>query len=178
MDILIDVLASVRAEIHRRHRRQLACIAERADTDDLYQMTCIKAWAARHKCRGSTPAEVRNWVFTISANECRNLLATHLDAAKRTIRRNANREPHSWEYATRDDPAAKMIAAEQATRERRIARAALRRLPPRRQQVVRLRYLRGWDYPRVAAELGSTVATSRTYVSEGIRQMRELVASA
>ncbi len=175
MDILTEVLEDARDVIHRRHRRQLSCIAERVDTDDLYQTVCQRAWRFRSKCRGRTHEEIRHWVMKIAANECRNLLMRHLSAAKRTVRRHANRAPEVWEYFEEVDPPSRMMETEQFEAERRQAREVLKLVHPRKQQVLKLRYLEGWPYRRIATELGTSVERARGLACVGVKRMRELV---
>lgn len=177
METLTSVLVSLRPEIQRRHRRQIRCIGCRVDSDDLYQATCVKAWRARHKCRGSTPAQLRNWVLKIAANEVRSLLDVHLDRECRSVRRTVG-EPQPWQASYRDNPVDPLIDAETQAEQAKRVKNALRKVMPSRREVVTLRYIERWPHHRIAKRMGVSVDHSRSMACEGMKQVRELVCAA
>ncbi|MCC7334062.1 MAG: RNA polymerase sigma factor [Pirellulaceae bacterium] len=175
MKILAEVLTSVRPVIHRRHRRQLRCIDCRADTDDLYQRVCVRAWRHRDKCRGSTASEIRHWVMAIAANECRELLVEHLDRKRRSLKRTGRIQLKDWDAEYEDDPLTSLIDAETRVERSELLRAALTQIAPLRREVIERLYIDEWPHKRIAERFGIRVDRSRALASLGLKQVRNMV---
>lgn len=175
MKILVEVLEKVRGDIHRRHRRQLRCIDCRADTDDLYQRVCVRAWRHRDKCRGSTAIEIRRWVKKIAANECRTLLVENLDTKRRSLKRTGRIQLKDWDAENEDDPLASLIDAETRVERSELAHAALSQIAPLRREVIERLYIDEWPHKRIAERYGIRVDRSRALASLGLKQVRNMV---
>lgn len=166
----VSVLVEAEPLIKDRYSRMLSSISYRFDTDDLYQVVCQRAYRSQTRCNGKTSSEIRNWIMKIAANACRTAITAHKVSKIRSTRVEKLAVGVSSEEENSIDPS---DGVDLATREAVKAQcghmlACLDRLPKQRQQILRLRYLRGMSYEDIAREMGITECAARTSASQAL----------
>jgi len=129
------------------YRLAVGMLRSEADAEDAVQEAVLKAW--RHFGRFRRDSDLRPWLFTIVANECRGQRRTRWWSV---IRR----------ADTADDIVGEASAGDPATVD---LRRALYHLPHDQRLVLILRYYLDLSYDEVAHTLGisTKAAKSRTY---------------
>lgn len=150
-------------ELFENHHGRLYALAVRMsvagdEATDLVQETFLRAARSRQ----SIPAGVggERWLVRVLVNLCR-------DRYRRRAYRGRRRAEFQPVHTTRSSEAA--FAA------RDTVRAALARLPARRRAVVVLRELEDHDTADIAELLGMSAVTVRWHLSQGRRQLRDLL---
>lgn len=171
---LVAVLVKAERLIKDRYSRMLSSISHRFDTDDLYQVTCVRAVRSHSRCKGTTSSEVLNWVMKIAANQARTAITAHKVSA---IRRVGSEKIAIGKVADdengldpQDSHDAAALLDVRAKCEHMLA--VLERLPRQRQAVLRLRYLDGLSYRQIAERLEITESAARTSVSQALLAAR------
>jgi RNA polymerase sigma factor (sigma-70 family) len=154
----------VRALIDGVYSGALRLTGSRADAEDLTQEAFLRAYRA---LGGYPPDRVRElrlreWVWTIAANLCRN--------------RARSRERHPEEALPAEagmaDPAPGPEAHALAAAGSQALAAHLARLPWAQRSAVVLRHVTALSYEEVAAALGRPVGTVKADVHRGLQQLR------
>ena len=153
----------VRALIDGIYSGALRLTGSRADAEDITQEAFLRAYRAL----GAYPPErirelrLREWVWTIAANLCRN--------------RAPSRERHPEETLGRaagiPDPAPGPEAEVVAASDRERLSALLARLPWAQRSAVVLRHVAGLTYAEIAAALARPVGTVKADVHRGLQQL-------
>ena len=146
-------------ELVRRYSRMVFSVAydilgSEADAREVVQEVFLKAWAKGHTFRGE--AKVSTWLYTIARR-------TALDHLRRLKRR---REVPLEEAG--DPPAP-------SDKRRLILEEAIRRLPPREREAVRLYYQAGLSGREAAEALGVSEGNFRVILYRARRRLRELL---
>ncbi len=154
----------VRALIDGIYSGALRLTGSRADAEDIAQEAFLRAYRAL----GTYPAErirelqVREWVWGIAANLCRN--------------RARSRQRHPVVALPADapvsDPALGPEALALASTGDEVLARHLARLPWAQRSAVVLRHVTGLPYAEVAAALGRPVGTVKADVHRGLQQLR------
>jgi RNA polymerase sigma factor (sigma-70 family) len=154
----------VRALIDGVYSGALRLTGSRADAEDITQEAFLRAYRAL----GTYPAErirelrLREWVWTIAANLCRN--------------RARSRERHPAEAlpgaAPMADPAPGPEAQALASAESRALAEYLARLPWGQRSAVVLRHVTGLSYAEAATALDRPIGTVKADVHRGLQQLR------
>jgi len=175
---LVEVLIEAEPLIKDRYTRMLSSISHRFDTDDLYQVTCQRAYRSIARCQGQTPSEVKNWVMKIAANACRTAITAHKVSKIRATRLEKisvgvvdSDADSSIDPADATDMNANAVIREEC----RHMIACIDRLPKQRQAVLRMRYLESKSYAEIAAELDITETAARTSLSQALSDARSEV---
>jgi RNA polymerase sigma factor (sigma-70 family) len=154
----------VRALIDGVYSGALRLTGSRADAEDLTQEAFLRAYRAL----GEYPPErirelrLREWVWTIAANLCRN----------RARSRERHPEEALFAAAATADPAPGPEAHALAAAGREALAAQLARLPWAQRSAVVLRHVTGLSYEEAAAALGRPVGTVKADVHRGLQQLR------
>ncbi len=154
----------VRALIDGIYSGALRLTGSPADAEDLTQEAFLRAYRAL----GGYPAErirelrLREWVWTIAANLCRN-------RARARQRRPEEALPGEAPFA---DPAPGPEAEAIASAGSEALAAHLARLPWAQRSAVVLRHVTGLSYAEAAAALGRPVGTVKADVHRGLQQLR------
>jgi RNA polymerase sigma-70 factor (ECF subfamily) len=153
----------VRALIDGIYSGALRLTGSRADAEDVTQEAFLRAYRAL----GAYPAErirdlrLREWVWTIAANLCRN--------------RDRSRRRHPEDALPADaavaDPAPGPEAHALASAGDERLAALLVRLPSAQRAAVVLRHVSGLPYAEVASALGRPVGTVKADVHRGLQQL-------
>lgn len=153
------------------------------DADDILEEAFVHVWRHIQDFQPQGPGSFYAWLKKIAQR-------TLLDKikARRTEKRGGGREPA--EFRQRDDSSLasllELVAADTHTpsssaarREaERALRVALAGLPEHYQQVVGLRYLRGFSIPDVAARMGRTEAAVQMLCQRALRKLHDAMGSA
>jgi RNA polymerase sigma-70 factor (ECF subfamily) len=153
-----DLLTRYQAELYRF---ALHLTRNRADADDLYQETLIKAYRAFDRL--DPAANHRAWLYRIATN-------TFLSS-----RRRSNREELLDETDALDVPAAQTdhVARLDARDLLNDVAAFVDRLPDKQRVALILRKYQGLSYDEIAANLQSSPGAARANVHEALRKLRE-----
>jgi RNA polymerase sigma-70 factor (ECF subfamily) len=141
-------------ELDRRHRARLIgalkrMVGNQQDAEDIYQESLLKA-ATRIDAFWSD-GNFYNWLCTIALNQCR-------DDLRRRKRRSVPAGMGAPQTPTRNDPLAQL---EQKELHGKIA-DAIAKLPPRQQQIVRLRLFDSLRYAQIAERIGGDSQTIKS----------------
>lgn len=172
---MVAVMVAAEPVIKQRYERMLSSISHRFDTDDLYQVTCQRAYRSVSRCQGTTPAEVHNWLMKIAANACRTAITAHRTSKVRSTKVEKISIGAANSEGTSLDPSDEGVglSATAAIKEQcQHMLACIDRLPKQRQMVLRLRYLQSKSYSEIAAELDITETAARTSVSQALADAR------
>jgi RNA polymerase sigma-70 factor (ECF subfamily) len=153
-----DMVNRYQTEIYR-YAMQLT--RNRADADDLYQETLIKAFRAFDRLDGT--ANHRAWLYKIATN-------TFL-----TSRRRVNREApldEAAELAIPDEPSDRAASLDARDLLREIS-AFVNLLPAKQRIALILRKYQGLGYREIAANLETTEGAARANVHEAMRKLRD-----
>ncbi|MCR9292062.1 MAG: sigma-70 family RNA polymerase sigma factor [bacterium] len=172
---LIDTLNEVESTIHARFGRRLKMIGARCDTDDLFQMTAVKAFRFIHQCRAETPAQRKHWVLVIARNTAETIITQNYGMTGRSVRKEevaigipTDNSRDGFQPACEADPS----QALQLTEEFGHALSRLDRIPSDQQRALELRFLHSMDYAEIADEMGITENAARLMVSRGAKAVR------
>jgi RNA polymerase sigma-70 factor (ECF subfamily) len=145
------------------YRYALQLTRNRADADDLYQETLLKAFRAFDRLDGA--ANHRAWLYTIATN-------TFLDG-----RRRSNREQPLDEVVEITVPAVQADHAASLDARDLLAEVAVfvDRLPAKQRAALVLRKYHGLGYDEIAAILDSSEGAARANVHEALRKLRERI---
>lgn len=170
----VSVLVEAEPLIKERYSRMLSSISYRFDTDDLYQVVCQRAYRSQSRCKGITTGEIRNWIMKIAANACRTAITAHKISKIRSTRVEKLSVGVSSEEESSIDPSDGVDLATRAVIKAQCGHmlACLDRLPRQRQEILRLRYLRGMAYEEIARQLDITDSAARTSASQALIAVR------
>ncbi|MCU0281422.1 MAG: RNA polymerase sigma factor [Acidimicrobiia bacterium] len=157
----------VRALIDGVYSGALRLTGSRADAEDIAQEAFLRAYRAlgTYEAERIRELRLREWVWTIAANLCRNRA------------RSARRRPTEAldPAAAASDPAPGPEALAVATSGGECLAVQLARLPWAPRSAVVLRHVTGLSYAEVAAALGRPVGTVKADVHRGLQQLRTLL---
>jgi RNA polymerase sigma factor (sigma-70 family) len=143
---------------HGRLPRQMRDLNE---TDDLVQVTLVKALARLDQFESSGPGAFLAYLRQALLNQVRD-----------EIRRHQRRPEHAEIDVELNDPDAPALIERIVGSERvRAYELALAALPKRQQGLVVMRVEFGMSYPEIAAEVGSTPDAVRVMVARAIVQL-------
>jgi RNA polymerase sigma-70 factor (ECF subfamily) len=145
------------------YRYALQLTRNRADADDLYQETLLKAFRAFDRLDGA--ANHRAWLYRIATN-------AFLDG-----RRRSNREQPLDEVVEATVPAAQADHAASLDARDLLAEVAdfVDRLPAKQRAALVLRKYHGLGYDEIAAILDTSEGAARANVHEALRKLRERI---
>jgi RNA polymerase sigma factor (sigma-70 family) len=129
------------------YRLAVGMLRSESDAEDAVQEAVLKAW--RHFGRFRRGSDLRPWLFTIVANECRD-----------------QRRSRWWSVIRRSEAPDELVDATSSVDPETVdLRRALYRLPHNQRYVLILRYYLDLSYEEVAQTLGisTKAAKSRTY---------------
>ncbi len=154
----------VRALVDGVYSGVLRLTGSRADAEDLTQETFLRAYRALGEYPPGRIRELRlrEWVWTIAANLCRN---------RARSRRRHPEEALPAEAALADPAPGPEVHALAAAGSEALA-AQLARLPWAPRAAVVLRHVTGLTYAEIAAALGRPEGTVKADVHRGLQQLR------
>lgn len=160
----------VRALIDGVYSGALRLTGSRADAEDTAQEAFLRAYRAlgTYEAERIRELRLREWVWTIAANLCRN--------RARSARRHPEEELPSEAPAADPDPGPEALAMAASGAE--CLAAQLARLPWAQHSAVVLRHVSGLSYAEVAAALGRPAGTVKADVHRGLQQLRTLLEEA
>ena len=151
-----DYLAYVRARLPALRRTALLLSGDMHQADDVVQETLTKLYA--RWSRAAKADNVDAYVHTI-------LVRAFIDDRRRGW----------WKVRLVGGPPDPEPARESQYEDRETVRAALRRLPPRQQAVLVLRFLCDQPVQEVARILGCSDGTVKSQTSHGLDRLRQLL---
>lgn len=138
----------------------LRALGERSLADDIAQEAVARAIAVLAEGRGETIGDLRAFIYGIA----RHLIADAHRARDRTVALDGVAEP--------PEPRLDALETTIADEERRQVRAALKELPPRDRNILRLCFFEGLDAVAIAARLRESVVTIRKRKSRALERLR------
>ena len=147
------------------HGRLPRHVRDMQETDDLVQVTLVKALGQLDHFESSGPGAFLAYLRQALLNQVRD-----------EIRRHARRPEHSEIDAEINDPDAPALIEQIVGAERvRAYEQALATLPKRQQGLIVMRVEFGMSYPEIAAEVESTPDAVRVMVARAIVQLSKLL---
>ncbi len=161
---------------HLAERRLGGRVAVRVGASDIVQQTFLEAYRSFPQFLGAEEREWAAWLQVILEHNVAGAIRDHALLQKRTVRRE-----QSLDQPARDDsggkqelPAAQSSPSRNARRLEdalRVARA-VGALPEDQQEAVRLRYIEGWDLPRIARHMNRTREATAGLIKRGLQKLR------
>jgi RNA polymerase sigma-70 factor (ECF subfamily) len=144
----------------------------REDASDVVQKALARAYAERAQLLGDTPDQFLAWLVAIVRNVALNTVRAGIAVQKRDARREQPLPVDGPALSAGDS-----TPSRHAVRKEEIVRllAAVDRLPPEEQDVVRLHALEGFSYEKVADQLGTTKDIVRGAWRRGFDRLRALL---
>jgi RNA polymerase sigma-70 factor (ECF subfamily) len=155
----------------------------KVDPSDVVQETFLEAYRHFAQFRGTTEAELVQWLRQILATRLVNLMRRYLDAQGRDVRLEqelAADLDHSSQLfaqglvAPQSSPSHQAMRREQAV----LLAEALEKLPPDYREVLILRHLEGLSFPEVAGRMGRTLNSVKNLWARALAQLRDLLGDA
>lgn len=149
------------------------------DPDDIMQVTFVEAFLRMTQFEGASPESLLAWLRRIARNNLLDAIKG-LECAKRPPPSRRISQPDS-EQSYADLCAALGVTSQTASRAlaaaeaRTLVQAALRRLPPDYQQVIRLFDLEGRSGPEVAASMNRSRAAVFMLLARARDRLREVL---
>ncbi len=186
MERYIDGDRSAFVELHDRLTPRLRgflmrLVRDRATTDDLVQVTLLKAHLARERFRlqsGDPDRAVQAWYFAIARNAAMDHLRAKGRADKRMV--DVGGDAQGAASSLRDhSPNVEEITTDREAEEALVARvqAAIAQLPPGQREVVELHKLRGMSMAEVAQRLQIREGAVRVRAHRGYKALVKLLGS-
>lgn len=163
-DQLVATLKDSMPSIGAMCMRRLQTIQARFDIDDLQQVVAIKALCSRKQLESNDPETAGRWVRKIATNACRTVVAHELTAG-RNITQTVEMGQPQIAYVDEQD----------FSEDLEQIKAALKLIPERQAQALRLRYFEMLDYAIIAERMGGNVNSVRLLVSRGLEAVRGIV---
>lgn len=151
---------------------------------DVVQETFLDAHRAYERFDGRTSQDIRNWLRRILLNNVTDAVRRHRKAAKHRVPggprpTGSARSAGSAGSAGRFSAVARLVDKQPTPRRHAVAReteqamqAALARLTPEYQQVIRLRHHKGLRFAEIARRLGRTESAARKLWTRAVRQLQ------
>jgi RNA polymerase sigma-70 factor (ECF subfamily) len=156
-------------QIVLRYQRPLAHVARsrlgRTDlAEDVVQETflCAFRWLRTYDSRYG----FRTWLWTILINQCARAAQRAGRSQERlaaAVRSHPTEPPHLW-VSAEATPLEGLLARESADRVQQL----LQRLPANQADALRLRFFGGLKFHEIAAALGCSLTTAKTWVRQGL----------
>tara|TARA_B100000945_G_scaffold313045_1_gene308442 strand:+ start:518 stop:1129 length:612 start_codon:yes stop_codon:yes gene_type:complete len=156
-------------------------VRQRVDPSDVIQQTCLDIHRDIDGFRGDHEAEWIGWVRRILENNVNQVIRRHIQAQKRSVRKEAmidkssgaHRLHHTGAVSRESSPSQRAMRGEQAVRLARL----LGKLPVDQREALRLRYLEGKTLRQIAERNGRSEMAVAGLLKRGLRSLRELAGS-
>jgi RNA polymerase sigma-70 factor (ECF subfamily) len=193
----VELLQSARAgdrqalgqllELYRNYLRLLARLQSgrrlrgKADPSDLVQEAFLAAQRTFARFRGTTEAELVDWLRQILASKLVDLARRYLRAGRRDVRlerqladdlEDSSRVLGQALLAPHSNPSDRAVRRERAV----LLADAIKSLPPDYGEVIILRHLEGLSLAEVAARMGRSIDSVKKLWVRGIARLREELA--
>jgi RNA polymerase sigma-70 factor (ECF subfamily) len=171
-------------ELHRpRLRRMVAVrldrrVAARVDPSDIVQEALLDAAARLDDYLRNRPLPFHAWLRWLAADRVADAYRRHVQADRRSVRREQPPLPAESADRLADQLAAAASSPSTGLRRRERAervRAALGRLSERDRDVLALRYLEGLSTAEAAAVLGVTEGATKVRLLRAMQRLRDLL---
>jgi RNA polymerase sigma-70 factor (ECF subfamily) len=151
-----------------RYERPLVAYALRFVHDleaarDIVQDTFVKLHAEMQDDRERVEGHLAQWLFTVCRNRCCDHQRSH----------SVRRKSPSMDLATQPSAAPPPGTSLEQTEIAAQVRAALATLPPRQQEVIRLKFHQGLSYAEIAAVTALSVSNVGFLISTGLATVRQ-----
>ena len=156
-------------------------VRQRVDPSDVIQQTCLDIHRDIDGFRGDHEAQWSGWVRKILENNVNQVIRQHIQAQKRSVRKEAVFDESSAAHDIRStgsasresSPSQRAMRGEQAVR----LAMLLGKLPVDQREALRLRYLEGKTLRQIAATNGRSEMAVAGLLKRGLRSLRELAGS-
>ena len=153
-------------------------VRSRVDPSDVIQQTCLDIHRDIDGFRGAHEAEWIGWVRRILENNVNQVIRRHIQAQKRTVRKEAIVDESSKAHRIRNagpisnesSPSQRVMKGEQAVR----LATLLGKLPKDQREALRLRYLEGKTLQQIADRFERSEMAVAGLLKRGLRNLREL----
>ena len=153
-------------------------VRSRVDPSDVIQQTCLDIHRDIDGFRGAHEAEWIGWVRRILENNVNQVIRRHIQAQKRTVRKEAIVDESSKAHRIRNagpvsnesSPSQRVMKGEQAVR----LATLLGKLPKDQREALRLRYLEGKTLQQIADRFERSEMVVAGLLKRGLRNLREL----
>jgi RNA polymerase sigma-70 factor, ECF subfamily len=136
------------------YRLAVGMLRSESDAEDAVQEAALRAW--QHFGRFRRGSDLRPWLFTIVANECRS-----------------RRRSRWWSVIKRSDPPEDLVDATSSVNPATMdLRRALYRLPHDQRLVLILRYYLDLSYEEVAETLGISPKAAKSRAHRAVERLR------
>lgn len=169
----------------RQRLREIAAAAlppnlgGRTDASDMVQQTFADANHSFMDFRGTTMAQLFEWLNVILDHNIKDAIRRHVLAQRRSVRSERRLDGSSqitanWRNSIAANHTPPMAAADRDESQHQLL-AALERLPPRQRAAVRLRHLEGKPLADIALELECSKQAAAAVIARGLRALRAVL---
>lgn len=152
-------------------------VRARLSGSDLAQETCLEAVRGFAQFRGQTLPEFMAWLKQILSNNLVEATRVHLQAQKRSVRKEHRIANSSQERAgvpmgaasSESSPSSRAMRGERAVQ---LARW-MQTLPQDQFESIRLRYIEGWSVTRIAEKLDRSESAVAGLLKRGLQGLRK-----
>lgn len=149
-------------------------VRARLSGSDLAQETCLEAVRGFVQFRGQTLPEFRAWVKQILTNNLVEATRMHLQARKRSVRKEHRPSRDSRAGASPQHVSQESSPSSRAMRGERAIQLAqmMQSLPKDQFESIRLRYIEGWSVARIAERLNRSQDSVAGLLKRGLQSLR------
>jgi RNA polymerase sigma-70 factor, ECF subfamily len=173
-EALSVLMRASRAALRAQAEQQLPQdLSTRLDTSDVLQEVLLEASRDFEAFRGKTSAEWWTWLSRALANNVVECFRRHVDAAKRSVRKECSFEQGPLGNAG-SLPANDSSPSHQAMRAdvAELLRVYQSRLSPERQRILKLRYWEGHSLSQIAEVLNFSKSSAARLLREALHDLR------
>ena len=153
-------------------------VRQRVDPSDVIQQTCLDIHRDIDGFRGDHEAEWIGWVRRILENNVNQVIRRHIQAQKRSVRKEAvvdkssgtHRFYNAGPVSKESSPSHRVMKGERAVR----LAIMLGKLPEVQREAIRLRYLEGRTLQQIAESIGRSEMAVAGLLKRGLRSLRDL----
>ncbi|MBT6724889.1 MAG: sigma-70 family RNA polymerase sigma factor [Pirellulaceae bacterium] len=153
-------------------------VRQRVDPSDVIQQTCLDIHRDIDGFRGDHEAEWIGWVRRILENNVNQVIRRHIQAQKRSVRKEAvvdkssgtHRVYNAGPVSKESSPSHRVMKGERAVR----LAIMLGKLPEVQREAIRLRYLEGRTLQQIAESIGRSEMAVAGLLKRGLRSLRDL----
>lgn len=157
-------------------------VSARLSGSDVAQQTCLEAIRGFDQFRGRSLPEFMAWLKQILANNLVEATRVHLQAQKRSVRKeyravssSQGRAGFAHGLASADSsPSSRAMRGERAVQLARL----MKELPDDQFEAIRLRYIEGWPVARIAERMNRTESSIAGLLKRGLQGLRQRMSPA
>lgn len=150
-------------------------LSSRIDPSDVVQLTFLEAQRDLKEFRGDSFGELAAWLRTVLHRNLLRAAERHLDAQRRSVRReqklggDTGEQPLALLPKEQSSPSRRAMRGEEAVQ----LAAALAELPSDQAEAIRLRHLEGWTLKDMARQMQRSETAVAGLIKRGLQNLRK-----